>query len=142
MLHRSALVAVAALVAFSTAGAAYSQAPGRAVDRAAVAAQAQTTQIQRIGPGRTIHLPVGPTVVYATTSLTCNNTNGSTTTYTLSVNGGNCVNATVTDADGVTRPLGQASCSAGNGDSTSASCGRGCHGSSGNGSCTSSTTPQ
>jgi hypothetical protein len=141
MLHRSALVAGIALIALSAAGGAYPQSVSRNADRAVVAPQA--TQVQRAAPsGPIIRAPLGPTIMYATTSLSCSNANGSITTITLSVNGGNCVNGTISDIDGSNvRPLGTASCSNSGGDQTSASCSQGCKGSSGSGSCTSSTSP-
>jgi hypothetical protein len=138
MLHRSALVAAVAFIALT--GAAYPQAVSRNAERAVVAPQA--AQIQRANPNNgVIRVPIGPTIMYATTSLNCTNANGSITTFTLSVNGGNCGNGSITDANGNTRPLGTAYCTNSSGDRTDASCSQGCKGSSGSGSCTSSTSP-
>jgi hypothetical protein len=89
---------------------------------------------QRAGPGQ-ITRPPGtnaPTVAEATTSISCRQGDGSTITYTLSVDGGSCL-AWGTGSNRQGRCISGA-------DETKASCRNGCENSDGSGSCTQTTT--
>lgn len=136
MLHRLALAAALAACSFAVAGAAYSQVVNRGGGQ--VAQQAEpSSALRRAGRGgiRPVSTPNGG-VVYATTSFSCNNSNGSVTTYTLSVDGGSC--GTHGPANG---QANQGLC--GNntsGASASANCTNGCIKTEGSGSCTQTTT--
>jgi hypothetical protein len=132
MLIRSSFIA--ALAAF---GATLSAEPEPA-NRAAGLEQEAPAPAARVRPGQQTRPPVvvGPIIAEATTSFACSNGNGSTTTYTVSVEGGRCT----TDGTATTRPTG-AACRTPRGDvAASASCAAGCTGSSGSGSCTQTTT--
>lgn len=78
-----------------------------------------------------------PGVMSATTSISCSNRNGTITTYTLSVRGGTCL----TDGShGNNGTAGGGSCAgSGNSDEATATCGRGCTKTAGQGSCTQTT---
>ena len=123
---RSACLALAALAAMSTVtiGIAVAQNPATARVRTGVI---------------TAPPPVNATVAHATTSFNCTNRNGSITTYTLSVGGGTCTTAGGTP----TSPNQAGTCSgSGGSDTASANCGTGCGTTTGNGSCTQTTTPR
>jgi hypothetical protein len=73
----------------------------------------------------------GPTVQQATTSFRCNYSDGTTVTYTLSVNGGSC-----------NRGTKGGECHNAAGSETKATCQDGCGFTKGSGSCTQTTTPR
>lgn len=74
----------------------------------------------------------------ATTSLSCEGSNGRVTTYTLSVGHGRC-DTQVFHHGPEDIPVG-ATCHGDNNDSAQASCNTGCGTTTGNGSCTQTTT--
>ena len=78
----------------------------------------------------------GATLQQATTSISCNNSNGTTTTYTLSVRGGTCLTG---GASGTGATASLAACNNGGSDEAEATCGRGCTKTTGEGSCTQTT---
>jgi hypothetical protein len=131
MLIRSALAA-AALVALGATAAAEPAAQRNA--GATVGVERAPAASARVRPGQTTRPPVvvGPTIVYATTSFSCRNGNGTTTTYTVSVDGGRC------NTNGTSNtPATGASCySSGSNLSSTANCASGCGNSVGSGSCT------
>jgi len=135
MLHRLALAAALAACAFAVAGTAYSQAVSRGGGQ--VAQQAEpSSALRRAGRDgiRQVSTANGG-VVYATTSFSCTNSNGSVTTYTLSVDGGSC--GTHGPANG---QADQGLCGNTSGASASANCTNGCIRTEGSGSCTQTTT--
>jgi hypothetical protein len=93
----------------------------------------------RSSAGRTLTPPVngGATVAYATTSFNCTNRNGWITTYTLSVNGGSCTTGGRTPYSAPSA----GSCRGSSGDTATANCGTGCGTTTGDGSCTQTSTP-
>jgi hypothetical protein len=119
---RSAFTAIAALVVVGAAG----------LDIAS--AQIGPALPPRAGPGQITRPPGAdaPTIAQATTSISCRQRDGSTITYTLSVDGGSCL-AWGTGSNRQGRCISGA-------DETKASCRSGCDNSEGSGSCTQTTT--
>jgi hypothetical protein len=128
-MHRIASATLAAFIA-----AIFAVAPIGA-ERADAQAQRATTSTAPTVPRGGLRAPT-PGVVWATTSISCANRNGTVTTYTLSVRGGACV----TDGShGNNGTAGEGSCVGTGGDEALATCNRGCSTTIGQGSCTQTT---
>lgn len=135
MLIRSSLIA--ALAAFGATLSAEPDLANRGAGAAAV--EEAPAPAARVRPGMQTRPPpvvTGPLVADATTSFSCNNGDGTTTTYTVSVEGGRCT----TNGTSTTRPTAASCHSPTNQLAATANCGGGCGGSTGSGSCTQTTT--
>ena len=136
MLIRSLFVA--ALAAFGATLSAEPDLANRAADNAAALEQEAPASAARVRPGQTTRPPVvvGPGVLEATTSFSCREDNGSTTIYTLSMEGGRCEpNGTANN-----KPTGATCRNSGSREVVAtASCASGCGTSTGSGSCTQTT---
>lgn len=129
-MHRILSAALAVLIAgiFAAAPIGAGSADAQA-ERAATSSANPRDGVRVTAPGATLQ--------QATTSISCNNSNGTITTYTLSVRGGACA-TDGSGGNGGTASLG--SCvNSGNSDEASATCGRGCTKTAGQGSCTQTT---
>ncbi|MGH6951655.1 MAG: hypothetical protein ACREH4_12325 [Vitreimonas sp.] len=136
MSNRTFLVAALAAT-LAALGAVASAEPNRATragSNAAPIEEVAPSPATRVRPGQVTRPPivVGPTIVEATTSFSCSNANGTTTTYTVSVEGGSCYTNGTTNS----KPTA-ASCRNNTGQlAATANCAGGCGGSSGSGGCT------
>lgn len=136
MSNRTFLVAALAAT-LAVLGAAASAEPNPATrpsNNAATLEEDAPSSVTRIRPGQVTRPPivVGPTILEATTSFSCSNANGSTTTYTVSVEGGSCV----TNGTSNSKPTAASCRNSGNQLATTANCAGGCGNSNGTGSCT------
>ena len=125
----------AALAALGAAASAEPDLANRTGD--AVAVEEAPAAAARVRPGQVTRPPIvmGPVIVEATTSFSCTNTNGSTTTFTVSVEGGRCT----TNGTSNTRPTGATCHGSGNQMAATANCQGGCGNTTGSGSCTQTT---